>query len=477
MKLLPRHLLVPSDREIFKKVFYLALPVIFGNLSRVLMNVVDVAMVGRLGANALAAVGMGSVLIWTVLSFAVAIRTGVQSITARRLGQQKFSGCGTALNNGLLFAVATGVTLSLTGYFLTVPFIHFLLDDPEVIPLAVDYTRWGFLCVMFVTMGFAYQGFFNGVERTRIHMKVTVTSNLLNIYLNAGLIFGSENLPRLLSRTPVGDVSILANLWTPFHFPAMGVAGAAIATLFASIWMMLHYSMHGLRREFRSTYHVFRGGLSRTVFKRVVSIATPQGLQEVGVMLVFVLFFKLSALVGTREVAATEVVFTIMQTSFLPAAGFGIACATLVGKFLGEKDPDRAELSMVESVRWAIIFMGSMGLVFIIFPSFILPFFTNDEAVIRLAVVALRILGVVQFADAVGMTLWFALSGAGNTKYPAIAEMIIAWFFFLPACYITVVKLNAGILGLWISFGLYITFYAIAIAWKVLQGDWKEITV
>ncbi|MEE9167868.1 MAG: MATE family efflux transporter [Candidatus Neomarinimicrobiota bacterium] len=477
MKLRPRHLVFPADTNLSKKVLTLALPVILGNLSRVLMNVVDVAMVGRLGAQALAAVGMGSVLIWTVLSFAYSFRTGVQTIASRRLGEQRFEGCGAALNNGLLFAGAAGVALSLGGYLLTGHLIGFLLDDPHVLPMSIEYTKWSFLSVFFVAVGYAYQGFFNGIERTGVHMEVTIASNIVNVYLNAGLIFGSDNLSRLLAATPLGDLSFLANLWTPFHFPALGVKGAALATLVASTWMMFHYMFRGFTRDFRTKYGIFRGMFDRQVSKRIVSIALPQGLQQVGVMMVFVLFFKITALVGTREVAATEVVFTIMQMSFLPAAGFGIACATLVGKYLGEQNPDLAEVSMLESVRWSIIFMGSMGLIFLLFPHVILPFFTNDQTVIQLGSVALRILGIVQFADAIGMTLWFALSGAGNTKYPAVVEMLIAWFFFLPTCYITTVKLNSGILGSWISYGLYIAIYATAITWKVLRGDWKEISI
>ena len=441
------------------------------------MNLFDVAMVGYLGANALAAVGMGSIVIWSVLSFGIAIRTGVQTVTSRRLGERRYEGCGAALNNGLIISTIAGIILSVAGYLLTIPIINFLLDDPEVIPLAVNYTQWAFLSVIFAIMGYAFQGFFNGIERTRIHMQVTITSNILNVYLNAGLIFGSDNLPTLLSNTPLGNLSFLAGLWTPFNFPALGVAGAAVATLIATFWMAIHYSIYGLLREFRVHYRTFQKRLDTAGLKKVIRIAAPQGFQEAGVMFVFVLFFKITAMVGTVEVAATEVVFTIMQTSFLPAMGFGVACATLVGKYLGEGDPDRAEMSMIESVRWSILFMGTMGIIFILFPKTIIPFFTRDQEVIQVGVVALRILGVVQFADAVGMTLWFALCGAGNTKYPAIVEMTIAWLFFLPACYITAVKLQMGIIGSWVSFGVYITLYATAIAWKVTRGDWKEIKV
>jgi len=416
MKYRPSHIIIPVSWDISRNVFHLALPIIFSNLSRVLMNLFDVAMVGYLGANALAAVGMGSIVIWTVLSFGIAIRTGVQTVTSRRLGERRYEGCGAALNNGLIFSTIAGIILSTAGYLLTIPIINFLLDDPGVIPLAVNYTQWAFLSVFFAIVCYAFQGFFNGIERTRIHMQVTITSNILNVYLNAGLIFGSNNLSTLLSDTPLGNLSFFAGLWTPFHFPALGVVGAAVATLFASFWMAVHYSIYGFLREFRVRYRTFQKSFDSDSLKKVIRIAAPQGFQEAGVMLVFVLFFKITAMVGTMEVAATEVVFTIMQTSFLPAMGFGIACATLVGKFLGEGDPDRAEMSMIESVRWSIFFMGTMGIIFILFPDTILPFFTRDQEVIRLGLVALRILGVVQFADAVGMTLWFALCGAGNTK-------------------------------------------------------------
>ena len=157
-----RHFIVPLDRSIFRKVLYLALPVIVGNLSRVLMNVVDVAMVGRLGVNALAAVGMGGVLIWTVFSVGIAFRTSVQTITARRYGERRWADCGQALNNGLIFAVGIGAVVSVVGYLAAETVIEFLIKDPAVIPLAVIYTQWSFVGAACITVGYAFQGFFNG---------------------------------------------------------------------------------------------------------------------------------------------------------------------------------------------------------------------------------------------------------------------------------------------------------------------------
>ena len=129
MKYRLSHLIYPTDKKVFRRMFYLALPVILGNLSRVLMNLVDVALVGRLGKEELAAVAMGGILIWTIIGFALAMRTGVQTVVSRRLGEGEYHKCGLALNNGLIFAAGSGLILSAVGYLLTEPLINFLLDE------------------------------------------------------------------------------------------------------------------------------------------------------------------------------------------------------------------------------------------------------------------------------------------------------------------------------------------------------------
>ena len=472
-----RHFVFPTDRTIFKRILTLALPVILANMSRTFMTVVDVAMVGRLGAEALAAVGLGGVFVWTILSIGVAFRTGVQTVTARRYGQQRFEDCGQALNNGLALASVVGLLLAVIGVQFAGSAIRFLISDPTVISLAIDYTQWSFVGAACITVGYAFQGFFNGVERTRVHMEVTIVSNMLNIYLDAGLIFGNARLTEMLASSPLGDLSSLAVLWSPFDFPALGVEGAAIATLCAATWMILHYTLRAFTSEFRSRYRNFQGGFDRETLKKEVEIGTPQGIQQVGVTAVYILFFKIMGMIGTLEVAATEVVFTISMASFLPAIGFGVACATLVGKAMGEGNPDRAAVCMEEAVRWAFIFMGTMGVLFIAFPKPILQLFTNEPRVVEMGVIALRILGVVQFFDAVVMTLWFGLSGAGNTKFPAIVDIALAWGVFLPGSYIMGIIFALGIVGPWLAFAIYLFLYAVVLAWKVLQGDWKEIEV
>ena len=112
-----RTLPAQRDEQISAEVKKLALPVIFSNISRTLMSVVDVMMVGRLGAHALAATGMGSMVVWTAISFAIGLRTATQTVSSRRLGQKRYHECGVALRNGQLLAMVFAVPVSIIGFF------------------------------------------------------------------------------------------------------------------------------------------------------------------------------------------------------------------------------------------------------------------------------------------------------------------------------------------------------------------------
>ena len=188
-------------------------------------------------------------------------------------------------------------------------------------------------------------------------------------------------------------------------------------------------------------------------------------------------FYKIMGIIGLIELAATELVFTIMHASFMPAIGVGQACATLVSKYMGEKKIDYASNSIIESLRIAEYIMGTMGILFLLIPHFFLSFFTNDPNVITMGAFGLRVLGFLQFVDAIGITLWFALSGAGNTLFPAVVESALVWGVMLPASWYFGVFLDVGFYGPWLVFPFYLIMFALIMVWKIRQGDWKEIEV
>ena len=466
----------PQDKQISKEVFNLALPVIVSNLSRVLMSMVDVAMVGRLGAEALAATGMGAMLFWGALSFVLGIRTGVQTLASRRLGQKIDKECGTALHNGLFMATLYALPISLAGWLWARDFIPFFIQDITATRLAIDYTSIVFISLLFSAYSFVFQGFFTGVEKTKVHMNVTVTSNAINVYLNAGLIYGSDGVTQFFADT-IPSLSFLSKLWQWTTFPAMGVKGAAIATLVASTWMAMHYFSFLFSCQIKDRFSVFNLSTDRTMMMRQLKLALPQGIQEAVIAVGWSVFYKIMGMIGLIELATTELLFTIMHASFMPALGVGQACATLVGKYMGEKKIHKSEASIKESIRISVYIMGTMGMSFILIPEYYLFLFTDDPEIIRMGVFGLRVIGAVQFLDAIGFTLWFALSGAGNTLFPAVVESCLTWGVIVLGSYVFGVVLNLGFKAPWLLFPVYMGLFAGIMVWKISKGDWKEIEV
>tara|TARA_Y100000817_G_scaffold192325_1_gene150317 strand:+ start:2936 stop:4357 length:1422 start_codon:yes stop_codon:yes gene_type:complete len=468
--------LLPQDKFISREVFSLALPVILSNLSRVLMSLIDVAMVGRLGAAAIAATGMGAMLFWGSLSVVMGIRTAVQTVTSRRLGQKKNYQCGTAFHNGLIMATIYSVPVSISGWSLSKEFVPFFIQDSLGTSLAVDYCSIIFLSLIFSSYSFVFQGFYNGIEKTKIHLTVTVTSNLINIYLNAGLIYGTQGLDNFFSTT-VPFLSFLKPLWGWTFFPSLGVKGAAISTLVASAWLVLHYSLFLFQGTIREKFKVFSFSSDVKMMKRQLSLAIPQGIQEMIIAGGWSAFYKIMGIIGLVELATTQLIFTIMHASFMPAIGVGQACSTLVGKYMGEKKVEKSVSSIKESVRLSEYIMGTMGALFILFPKFFLYLFTSDDEIISLGIFGLRIVGSLQFIDAIGITLWFALSGAGNTLFPAMVESILIWGIVVFGSYMVGVVMNVGFVGPWLLFPIYMGLFSSIMVWKIRKGDWKEIEV
>ena len=466
----------PQDKQISKEVFNLALPVIVSNLSRVLMSMVDVAMVGRLGAEALAATGMGAMLFWGALSFVLGIRTGVQTLVSRRLGQKIDKECGTALHNGLFMATLYALPISLVGWLWAKDFIPFFIQDITATRLAIDYTAIVFISLLFSAYSFVFQGFYTGVQKTKVHMNVTVTSNAINVYLNAGLIYGSDGVAQFFADT-IPSLSFLSKLWQWTTFPAMGVKGAAIATLIASICMAVHYFLFLFSSQIKDRFSVFNLSTDRIMMMRQLKLALPQGIQEAVIAIGWSVFYKIMGMIGLIELATTELLFTIMHASFMPALGVGQACATLVGKYMGEKKIHKSEASIKESIRISVYIMGTMGMSFILIPEYYLFLFTDDPEIIRMGVFGLRMIGAVQFLDAIGFTLWFALSGAGNTLFPAVVESCLTWGVIVLGSYVFGVVLNLGFKAPWLLFPIYMGLFAGIMVWKISKGDWKEIEV
>ena len=441
------------------------------------MSLVDVAMVGHLGPEALAATGMGGMLAWGTLSIVLGIRTSVQTITSRRLGQKKPEECISALNNGFLLASIYSIPVSLLGWTYGYLIIPLFITDSITTPIAISYFSISSIGIFFNALSFVFQGFYTGIEKTKVHLSVTITSNIINAYLNAGFIYGKDKIGYLLGNH-TNSFFDFSDIWFWADFEGMGVTGAAIGTLISSFWMMGHYFYYLNKQKIIIDNNGFlKIGLNREMLKKQIKLSFPMGFQEMMIAVGYSFFYKIMSLIGILELATTQLLFTIMHASFMPAIGVGQACATYVGKFLGEKKPNKAERSIWESIRIAEYIMGTMGVSFMLFPHFFLNFFTQDAQVLEMGVPGLRILGVLQFVDAVGLPLWFSLTAAGNTLFPAVTEVLILWLWSIPLSLFLGVYMGYGFFGSLFPLVVHYLLFALTLGWKIKRGTWKEIEI
>ena len=465
-----------------KNIVWLAIPIIISNLSRVFMELADMAMIGGIddiGANsshALAAIGFSAMLLWILFGIGISLRTSTQTITSRRLGEEKYNGCGQALQHGNVLALIFGIPLTLLLYYYLSDILEFSISEKNkhLIPYAMDYASFVVLSIYFNYASFVFQGFYNGIKMTKIHMKVMVMANLLNVYLNAGFIYGSENVDIFLNEYHVGWLSFL---WNIIEFPQMHVQGAGLATMIASIAMFCMYVLFLFKSAIHEKFQCFAIQINKSILQKHAILTYPLSLQELLSSLGFFVFFKIIELGGEVELAATNVVFRIAHASFMPGVGIGQASSTLIGNYLGEKKPDKAKEIIIQSVYIVFFSMGIMGALFILFPESIISAFNVPEKLYGLGVPALQFVGILQFFDAFGIMMFFALTAAGDVKFPGIADVVSIWVVFLPIAYITGVVYDMHFWGPWIAFGIHIILFAVVTTWRVSTNKWMKIEV
>ncbi len=432
----------------------LAYPVALGMISITLLNVVDTAMLGRLGSLPLAAAGISGVAYFALVFSLSGIGVGVQTLASRRFGETEHLQCGRVLNAGLILAVLLGVPFVIGGVAIAHLLSPLLSQEADVVNLGEIYLRYRFLGAVFLLVNMVYRGFFNGLGDTKQQMMSAILVTVANILLDYALIFGHFGLPK------------------------MGIGGAAIASTIATGLGTAYFVIVSLTRSYWAKYRPYRD--FRHALPRVSPIMR-LSLPVIGQRLIsngsFFAFFSIVARIGTLELAASNVIRSVIGLSIMPAIGIGVASSTLVGQNLGAKRPAESELFAWESVKLAGYLMTAVGLIFAAFPRLIFMIYTSDPAVIAVGRIPLIYLGLTQAFGGVALTLEQSLQGAGNTRYVMLAEIGVCLLLYLPIAYLFGVHLGFGLTGAWLGELIYWSALAALMSWKFRAGSWKEIRV
>ncbi|MEE8307498.1 MAG: MATE family efflux transporter [Gammaproteobacteria bacterium] len=410
------------------RIIGLALPIIGGMVSQNLFNIVDTAMVGFLGNAALAAVGLGGFVVFMCQAVIIGVSTGVQAGASRKKGAGEMDRAAAILNTALLLVVIAAPVLSVILIQLVAPVYPFLNSDPAVIERGMPYLEWRLGAMVFVGINYAFRGYWNALDLSRLYMITLILMHASNIVLNYVLIFGH------------------------WGAPALGVTGAGMASAFSMAIGTVVYIYLGFRHIPKDAF--LRRLANRAETASLIRISIPSGLQQLFFSAGLVAMFWIIGRIGTPEVAAANVLITILLFALLPGLGLGIACTTLVGQALGKGDVEDAYRWSWDVAKVGVVLLIILSLPMVVIPDLVLSAFLHEPATREIALWACRVMAVTLPIEAVGIAFMHRILGAGDARRPMFVSIGIQWLLFLPLAYVVGPVLGFGLTGVWVLQGV-----------------------
>lgn len=442
------------DKSLSRGIILLAWPVMAEMFLQTLAQIVDMAMVGRLGQAAIAAVGLSFRPLFVGQAIFLGLGVATTALVARFIGAGDKRKAALAAEQSLLTTSVLALLLAMFGYLFARQITLFMGAAGDVVELGTSYLLGFSPGLFFLMLATIMTSSLRAAGDTRTPFYAGAVSNVVNVILNYLLIFGK------------------------FGFPELGVLGAAIATSISRVVAALMMSVALVQG--RGGLHLdWRGFtvLDWSMISRLFRIGIPAAIERFVQSLSMMLHLKILATLGTTAVAVSTLGSNVEQLSFMPSIGFSVAASTLVGQSLGAKRPEDAERKGWESVRLSSYFMGIMGLLFIIIPDPFVRIYTSDPALLGPAKELLRIIGLTQLPQAIANTASGILRGAGDTKVVLGSGLFGNVLLRLGFSYLFVIVWHWG---LWSAFVAVIIDWVIRaglIAYVVKRGKWKTLRV
>jgi putative MATE family efflux protein len=436
-----------------RAILLLSIPMMLEMVLESVFAVLDVFFVSRLGASAVATVGLTESVLTLVYAVAIGLSMGTTALVARRIGEKRPEAAADTAVQAIVVAVAASVPFAVAGLFFSKEVLALMGADAWSIEHGYRYMVWNLGGNVAVTLIFVINAIFRGAGDAAIAMRVLWLANGLNIILDPLLIFG------------------------PGPFPALGVEGAAIGNVagrgvgvLAQLWVLFRGAKHirVLPRQLRLHAEVMRrlvitslGGIGQFI------IATSSWIGLV----------RIAARFGSEVVAGYTIAVRIVIFTMMPAWGLSNAAATLVGQNLGAGKPDRAERSTWITGFWTTAFMGIVCVIYIPFSETLVRIFTSEPAVLRAGADCLRIVSYGYLAYAWGLVMPQAFNGAGDTMTPTKINLACYWALEIPLAYVLAVRMLESETGVWWAIVIAeVAAGALSIA-LFRRGRWKLVRV
>lgn len=438
-----------TETSLGRAIFILAVPMVLEMIMESVFAVVDIFFVSRLGADAVATVGITESVMTIVYALGVGLAMATTALVSRRIGEKKSKEAGVVAFQAILI----GAFISL---FIAIPGIVFAKQFLLLMGATESMAEEGFIfpVIMFggnvvIMLLFIINAVFRSSGDAAISMRVMWFANIINIILDPLLIFG----------------------YGPF--PELGLKGAAVATTTGRGLAVLYqfYLLSSGKYRIRLYWDSLK--LKLKVMWNLLKVSGGGILQNLIATSSWILLVRIIAVSGPDAIAGYTIAIRIIIFLLLPAWGLSNAAATLVGQNLGANHPERAEKSVWITGYVNMVFMGIMGVILALFPEFWIKLFIAEAAVVASGTMALRIISFGFLFYALGMVLMQGFNGSGDTMTPTKINVFSFWLFEIPLAYLLAIVLNMGLTGASIAIVCAETVLAITALFLFRKGKWK----
>ncbi len=446
--------ILSKNKGLILTILTLALPAIIEMALNTAVGVVDTIMISQIiGLEALSAAGFANQLIFTVIFIFSSFNAGATAMISRSLGEKNIEKLNKVLAQNLLINICIGFVITIGSFLFASNLLKIFDVSPDVFQMGVTYFRIIAVGIFFMFISFAAKAALRGASDTKTPMLITSMVNILNI---------------------IGNYVLMTGFW---FFPNLGLNGAAVSTTVLRVldallmlWI-LKKGKNGIQLKFSNLK------ISKEIFKPLWRLSSSAGVEQMLMQFSFLASGVIISKLDTLAEGSFRILLNIESLSFMPNVGISIATASLVGKSLGEKDSKNALRTGFTAsgigASWGLI----MGLIFALFPIPILKFFTSDLTVINASIKTMYIMGLNQIPLAFAIVLSGALRGAGDTRGVMVITSLRLWLLFIPLCYLFILTMRLGVIGLWYAELLSFMIFNIIMYRRFKQMKWASIDV
>jgi putative MATE family efflux protein len=437
-----------ADREIWS----LAWPVILSQALASFVSLADIAMVGRLSRDAVAAVGYATQYLWLVQSALFAFGIACVALVARAVGARQLERARGAHAASLVVSVAFAAVTSALAVVVPGALLRGLGASDAVTALGVPYMQLTFASMPLFAAAIVIESALRADRDTRTPMRIAVAVTAVKLALNAVLIFGALGFPRL------------------------ELFGAGLATVLSQVVAVALFAFVSLRSGRSSAVRLGRRDLAtaRPLLGEIVRLSLPAVGERLVMNGAMMAYFALIGRYGTAELAAYTIGIRVVSFSWIPGIGFSTAASTLVGQALGARDHGGAARAGWRAVRMALFVSVVLGAFFAIGREPIARLFTSDDGVVAALGPFMLVLALSQPLMGLHFTLGGALRGAGDTVTPLVAATLGNWLFRVPLAFAVSEVLHADVIWLWCTLALDHLARALWLLWAFQRGRWAE---